>query len=29
MAIGFTNSQVYYTDKNLNLLWKTMVPGRW
>ncbi|WP_048197802.1 WD40 repeat domain-containing protein [Methanocella arvoryzae] len=27
LAIGFSNSQVYFTDKNLNLLWKSIVPG--
>lgn len=28
LAIGFSNSQVYFTDKNLNLLWKSIVPGQ-
>lgn len=27
LAIGFSNSQVYFTDKNLQQLWKTKVPG--
>ncbi|HMK47284.1 MAG TPA: WD40 repeat domain-containing protein [Methanocella sp.] len=27
VAIGFSNSQVYYTDKNLQQIWKAIVPG--
>ena len=27
LALGFANSQAYMLDKNLQLLWKTIVPG--